>query len=130
MRIYGAYEALEKCYIDFIEFRFKKIPSRFKSEDADDNVLTASWDTSEWSYDEETGLGSFKLSGVSLNDTYANGFAGMFRGSKMTCMQVYAPDDRHEDPKFTLTALEVCDGDTAYAFSEDALIPQDMWYEG
>lgn len=128
MIFYGSYKAKSPCRIDFIEFEFPEVPEKFVPEDFDTNknlILSATWDESDWMFDDATGEGSFRMKGVDVNQVYANGCLDMFRNAILDCIQVYGP----EDAEFVLTGLEVYDAGDTFEFPEEKLQPREYWYE-
>lgn len=121
MIFYGDFQTIcglgETPVIDYIEFEFddKRINPEFIPDDLKGGSgirLCCSWDMSDWSYDQEDGSGSFRCKGVMAGEKYANGALDMFKGSRITDMQVYfadKPDGIEEH--FEITSFEIWDND-------------------
>lgn len=128
MIIYGGYIANAPCRIDFFEFKFKEVPEKFMPKDHDENrdlILPVSWDESDWSYNETTHEGLFRLKGVDINEIYANGHLDMFKDADIDYIQVYGP----EDAGFVLEGLEFYDGDRSFSYPKNKLAPRELYYE-
>lgn len=128
MILYGSYRAESPCRIDYLMFEFPEVPEAFIPEDFEKNedmILSVFWDESDWAYEEESKEGFFRCKGVSINDVYANGHAGLFEGAIFDAMQVYADPSAN----FRLTELEFCDGEDTIKLPEGKLLPRELVYE-
>ena len=113
--------------IDFIEVEFNgSIDPKFVPEDLEASPgirLSCDWDESDWTYDENTGEGSFRCKGVYINQIYANGAGKMFEEAAVSEVQIYLPEaSKDTQIDFSMTAFDVFDGDDAqYSVKCDAV---------
>lgn len=120
MRLCGSYKTApnlesgnEFPRIDFLVFEFKInnpklkrfIPSDFRNN-GDRVALSVSWDTSYWSYNNDTGEGSFDADGIYISEKLADDSISLFRDALLVDLQFYACncDDLRNLP-FEITSL-------------------------